>query len=103
MRSEGKPAPADADAAIIARVQAMAEKKGWPMSHVALAWVNQRVSSPIIGFSSVKRMEEAIGANGKELSNEEERELEELYLPKVVAGFDTRLERVSSAGAKRNV
>ena len=35
------------------RVKEMAEKQGWKMSHVALAWINKRVASPIIGFSSV--------------------------------------------------
>jgi aryl-alcohol dehydrogenase-like predicted oxidoreductase len=77
-------------------VQELADKKGWPMSHVALAWINQRISSPIIGFSSVKRMDEAIEANGKELSEEEEKYLEELYQPKAVMGFDTSLKRVRS-------
>ena len=65
------------------------------MSHVALAWVNQRISSPIIGFSSTKRMDEAIEANGKELTEEEERYLEELYQAKPAMGFDTSLKRVS--------
>ncbi|KAK5171461.1 uncharacterized protein LTR77_004606 [Saxophila tyrrhenica] len=92
-RSEGKPSPSETDSAIIGRVQELAEKKGWPMGHVALAWSNQRISSPIIGFSSVKRMDEAIEANGKALTEEEERYLEELYQPKPVMGFDTKLER----------
>lgn len=65
------------------------------MSHVALAWVNQRVASPIIGFSSVERIDEAIAAGEKVLEEREERELEELYVAKEVMGFDTRLERVS--------
>jgi aryl-alcohol dehydrogenase-like predicted oxidoreductase len=56
------------------------------MSHVALAWINKRVSSPIIGFSSVKRMEEAIEAGGKVLTEEEEKYLEELYEPKRISG-----------------
>ena len=65
------------------------------MAHVALAWINKRISSPIIGFSSAKRMDEAIEANGKELSDEEERYLEEPYQAKKVAGFDTSLIIVS--------
>jgi aryl-alcohol dehydrogenase-like predicted oxidoreductase len=74
------------DLTIIKRVQEIAEKKGWPMSHVALAWINKRVSSPIIGFSSLKRIEEAIEAKEKVLTDEEEKYLEELYQPKAVAG-----------------
>lgn len=56
------------------------------MSHVALAWINKRVTSPIIGFSSVERIEEAISARGKVLTDEEEKYLEELYEPKRVHG-----------------
>jgi aryl-alcohol dehydrogenase-like predicted oxidoreductase len=56
------------------------------MSHVALAWINKRVSSPIIGFSSVARMEEALDARGKELTEEEEKYLEELYVPVNISG-----------------
>lgn len=56
------------------------------MSQVALAWINKRVTSPIVGFSSVKRIDEAISARGKVLSEEEEMWLEELYVPKTVQG-----------------
>ena len=56
------------------------------MSHVALAWINRRISSPIIGFSSVERMDEALTARGKTLSVEEEKQLEELYRAKSVVG-----------------
>ena len=65
------------------------------MSHVALAWVNDRISSPIIGFSSTKRMDEALEANKKKLTEEEEKYLEELYQAKPVTGYDTSLKRVS--------
>lgn len=74
------------DLSIIRRVQEIADKKGWPMAHVALAWINRRVSSPIIGFSSVARMEEAAAATGKALTDEEEAYLEELYQPKPIIG-----------------
>ena len=56
------------------------------MSHVALAWSNKRISSPIIGFSSVERLDEALDANGKTLTEEEEKYLEELYVPRAVVG-----------------
>jgi len=56
------------------------------MSHVALAWINKRVSSPIIGFSSVERMDEALEARGKVLSEEEEKYLEELYVDRKIQG-----------------
>jgi len=56
------------------------------MSQVALAWINKRISSPIIGFSSVDRIDEAIEVRGKTLTEEEEKYLEELYQPKAIAG-----------------
>lgn len=74
------------DGTIIDRVQELAEKRGWKMSQVALAWLNKRVSSPIIGFSSVERIDEAINVRGKTLTDEEERYLEELYVPKAIQG-----------------
>jgi aryl-alcohol dehydrogenase-like predicted oxidoreductase len=50
----------DVDPEIIKRVEETAKKKGWEMSQVALAWINKRVSSPIIGFNLIVRMEEAL-------------------------------------------
>jgi aryl-alcohol dehydrogenase-like predicted oxidoreductase len=76
----------ETDTKTIQRVQELAEKKGWKMSQVALAWINKRISSPIIGFSSVDRMDEAIEVRGKNLTEEEEKYLEELYQPKAISG-----------------
>jgi aryl-alcohol dehydrogenase-like predicted oxidoreductase len=76
----------EVDVKTIKRVQELAEKKGWKMSQVALAWINKRVSSPIIGFSSVERIDEAIDVRGKTLTEEEEKYLEELYEPKAISG-----------------
>jgi aryl-alcohol dehydrogenase-like predicted oxidoreductase len=56
------------------------------MSHVALAWINTRVSSPIIGFSSIERIDEAISAKGKTLTEEEVKYLEEPYQPVPIQG-----------------
>lgn len=77
---------ADQDAAIVDRVEEIAKKRGWPMSHVATAWINRRISSPIVGFSKVERMDEALAVRGKMLSEDEETYLEELYGPKPVFG-----------------
>lgn len=56
------------------------------MSHVALAWINRRVTAPIIGFSSINRMDEALDARDKVLTRAEEAFLEELYEPQEVQG-----------------
>ena len=74
IRSEGEKKNAqssgqsESDLEIIKRVQEIAEKRGWKMSHVALAWINKRISSPIIGFSSVERIDEALEVKGKVLT-----------------------------------
>lgn len=56
------------------------------MSQVALAWINKRIASPIIGVSSIERMDEALDVRGKTLTEEEEKYLEELYVPKAIVG-----------------
>lgn len=71
---------------IITRVEVVAKQKGWTMSQVTLAWMQKRVTSPIIGFSSVERIDDALSARGKELSAEEEKYLEEVYTPIEVEG-----------------
>ncbi|UPX18767.1 uncharacterized protein EKO05_0009058 [Ascochyta rabiei] len=76
----------EADHKIVERVEELAKKHDWKMSHVALAWINKRVTSPIIGFSSVERMDEALEARGKALSEDEEKYLEELYVTKEIQG-----------------
>lgn len=76
----------ESDKEVVNRVEELANKKGWKMSHVALAWINKRISSPIIGFSSVARMDEALEARGKVLTEEEEKYLEEPYVARAVMG-----------------
>ncbi len=43
----------DADETIIKRVEEIAQKRGCTMAQVALAWIDGKVASPIVGFSSV--------------------------------------------------
>jgi aryl-alcohol dehydrogenase-like predicted oxidoreductase len=43
----------EADVKIITRVEEIAKKHGWTMGQVALAWIGKKVSSPIVGVSSV--------------------------------------------------
>ena len=77
----------EADVKIIGRVEELAKRLGWKMSQVALVWAIQKgISSPIIGFSKVERIEEAIEIKGKELTAEEIAFLEEEYVPKNIAG-----------------
>lgn len=75
-----------ASAEIINRVEALASQKGWTMGQVSLAWMLKRVTSPVIGFSSVDRIDDALSARGKELSEQEEKHLEEAYAPLEIEG-----------------
>ena len=76
----------DVDAAIVRRAHEVSFRREWPMSHVALAWIGQRVTSPIVGISSVERLDEILGLRGKRLTSEEVTYLEELYQPRKVEG-----------------
>ncbi|KIJ46090.1 hypothetical protein M422DRAFT_250521 [Sphaerobolus stellatus SS14] len=75
----------DADKEIINRVEEIAKKKGWTMAQVATVWANSKVSSPIIGFSSIERLKEAL-VSDKSLTEEEIKYLEEPYVPMKVRG-----------------
>jgi aryl-alcohol dehydrogenase-like predicted oxidoreductase len=41
-------------AEIIGRVQKLSKKKGWSMAQVGLTWINTKITSPIVGISSVR-------------------------------------------------
>lgn len=75
-----------ADADIVKRVEELAKKKDWKMSHVALAWIIQKDTIPIVGFSNLNRLEEACDVKGKSLTDEEIKYLEEPYQPKNIMG-----------------
>ncbi|KAF2098645.1 aldo-keto reductase [Rhizodiscina lignyota] len=77
---------AESDEKIIARVQELAEKKGWKMSQVSLAWIIQKNTIPIVGFSSLARLDEAAAVKGKTLTDEEIKYLEEPYQPRAIMG-----------------
>ncbi|KAG2058406.1 Aldo/keto reductase [Suillus hirtellus] len=74
-----------ADATIINRVEELSKKKNIKMSQIALAWVASKVSSPIVGISSIQRLQESI-IDGVELTPEEIKYLEEPYEPKAIGG-----------------
>lgn len=69
----------EVDVKIIARVEELAEKKGWSMASVGLAWINGKVSAPVVGIASVERLVEGLEAATKRLEVEEVAYLEELY------------------------
>lgn len=78
----------DADGEINKRVQEIAEKKGYKMSQVALAWLKGKGCIPIVGLNSpsVQRLDEACALRDMNLKLEEMKYLEEPYVPKPVFG-----------------
>ena len=56
------------------------------MSQVALAWIIQKNTIPIVGFSNLGRLDEAVDVKGKTLTDEEMKYLEEPYLSKAIVG-----------------
>ncbi|KIK83374.1 hypothetical protein PAXRUDRAFT_832070 [Paxillus rubicundulus Ve08.2h10] len=73
----------EADTTIVNRVNELAQKKGWKMSQVALAWSQTKVTSPIVGANSVARLQESI-IKEFVLSPEEITYLEEPYVAKAI-------------------
>lgn len=77
----------DADMEIVKRVAALAEKKGCTMSQIALAWqFTKGVTAPIIGATKAKYFDDAAGSFLISLSEEEIKDLEEMYLPHKIVG-----------------
>ncbi|KAJ5280876.1 Aldo/keto reductase [Penicillium angulare] len=73
----------EADKAIIERVEELAGKKGVSMAQIALAWsLSHPSESPIVGLSSIKRIDEAVASLQVKLTPEEIKYLEEPYVPK---------------------
>jgi aryl-alcohol dehydrogenase-like predicted oxidoreductase len=80
----------DTDFDIVNRVTEIADKKGLPNAQVALAWMLSKpgITAPIIGASKPGHLEDAVAALSVKLSDEEIKQLEELYQPHPVLGFE---------------
>ncbi len=74
---------ADSDFEIVERLKIEAEKKQVKPAQLALAWILSKpgVTAPIIGASKMYQLEEAVQATTIKLSDEEIKNLEELYQP----------------------
>ncbi|RPD56590.1 Aldo/keto reductase [Lentinus tigrinus ALCF2SS1-7] len=68
----------ESDKQIILRVEELANKKGWTMSQVALAWITAKIASPIVGVNKIERLQDSI-ITRKTLTADELQYLEELY------------------------
>lgn len=74
------------DIDIINRVEELAKKKGCSMAQISMVWSLNKKVNPILGLTSVERVDEAVQAVrlAKEglLTDEDMNHLEELYVPK---------------------
>ena len=79
----------DSDRPIVDAVQKIAEARGIPMAHVALAWVlkNPVVTAPIVGPTKPHHLPDAVAALEVHLTDDEIRTLEEPYGPHVPTAF----------------
>ncbi|CAE6477365.1 unnamed protein product, partial [Rhizoctonia solani] len=73
---------------IINRIEALATAKGASMAQISIAWVLSKdpVAAPIVGTTSLKNLEDILGAIQVKLTEEEIKSLEEPYLSQSVAG-----------------
>jgi aryl-alcohol dehydrogenase-like predicted oxidoreductase len=64
---------------VVDRVREVAAQRGVPAAQVALAWLLHRpgVTAPIVGATKLSHLEDALAAEGLELSEDEMRRLEE--------------------------
>ncbi|TCM44496.1 aldo/keto reductase [Kribbella sp. VKM Ac-2568] len=77
------------DQPIANAVQRIAETRGVPMAHVALAWVlkNPVVTAPIVGPTKSQHLPDAVAALDLELTPEEVTALEDSYSPRPPTGY----------------
>jgi 1-deoxyxylulose-5-phosphate synthase len=79
-----------ADFDVVDRVGEVAAERGVPPAQVALAWLLHRpgVTAPIVGATRLGHLEDALAAEELELSDEEMKRLEELYVPHPILGHE---------------
>ncbi len=73
----------DSDFKIVDRVVEVARRRGVSPAQIALAWLlhQEGVTAPIVGATKMEQLDQAIDAVDISLSEDERRELEELYQP----------------------
>ncbi|MFM9429905.1 aldo/keto reductase [Arthrobacter sp. MP_2.3] len=79
----------ESDRAVAEAVRVIAGRRGVSRAQVALAWVrsNSVVSAPIVGASKPGHLQDAVASLELTLTPEEKTELENSYVPHVVAGY----------------
>jgi aryl-alcohol dehydrogenase (NADP+) len=84
----GKTLYRDTDREIVGRLAQLATKRELPMAQLALAWMLSKpeITAPIVGFTKMSHLDDAIAALDVELDDDEISYLEEPYQPHNVVG-----------------
>lgn len=79
----------EANQKIVETVAAIANERGVSRAQVALAWLLHQpaVTAPIVGVTKAKHLTDAVAAVDLSLSEDEQRRLEENYIPQRPEGF----------------
>ena len=82
-------ATAEADKMVVERVAQVAEKRGVPRAHVALAWLlhKEPVVAPIVGATKIAHLESAVASLSVRLTPQDIAYLEEPYVPHPIVGL----------------
>ena len=77
------------DKIVVDNLEKISEELGYSMAQVSLAWMLSKpyVTSPIVGFTSEKHVEEAVSALDIKLSDEVIKRLEAPYVPHIKTGL----------------
>ena len=75
-------------AALYELVEELSKRKGMSMAQVSLAWILSKpgVTAPIVGTTSLEKLQDLLGALELKLSEEDIKFLEEEYKPLPIAG-----------------
>ena len=79
-------ATARQDEVILRRVAQLAQQRGVSMTEIALAWLLEKVASPVVGATKLSHIEGAVKAVDLKLTPQEMTYLEEEYLPHKLVG-----------------
>lgn len=79
------------DNAIILRVAELAQKYGASMTEVALSWLLTKVTAPVVGMTKPHHVDGAVNAVNLQLTEEDCRYLEEMYVPHKLVGVMANL------------
>ena len=81
-KTSSKPELKPHEIEIVNRVEELAKKKGVSMANISIAWSIAKGCIPIVGMSSIERVDDNINALSVELTEEDIKYLEEPYQPR---------------------